>query len=192
MPKSFTEKEREEIRTKLINACKQNWSKQGYKSTSVDLLCKESGISKGAFYIFFESKEALFCEVICQLNNQIYKRICDIYLKNPSKAGMAEALMEVYQMYDNNNFLYDANSADYQLLLTKISEEQRNKMEQSEWNNQKILLEQPFLRYKIDKKLAASVVYSMIMNVKNKQNLPYEHRKVFAFMVDGLIEKIFE
>ena len=192
MPKSFTEKEREEIRTKLMNACKQNWSKQGYKKTSVDLLCKESGISKGAFYIFFESKEALFCEVICHLNNQIYRRINDIYLKNPGKEGVAEALMAIYQIYDDNNFLYDANGADYKLLLTKISEEQRNKMEQSEWDNQKMLLDQPFLQFKIERELAVSVVYSMIMSIRNKQNLPYEHRKVFAFMVNGLIDKIFE
>lgn len=192
MPKSFTEKERERIRMKLMTVCRQNWSKQGYKSTSVDLLCKEAGISKGAFYIFFETKEALFCEVICQLNNQIYRRISDIYLKNPSKEGVAEALMAVYQTYDDNNFLHEADSADYQLLLTRISEKQRNKMEQSERNNQRILLEQPFLQYKIERELAVSVVYSMIMNIRNKQILPCEHRKVFAFMVDGLIEKIFE
>lgn len=60
MARSFSEREKENIRKSLMDICKQNWTQYGYKKTSVDEICKQAGISKGAFYLFFESKEALF------------------------------------------------------------------------------------------------------------------------------------
>ena len=65
MARSFTETEKENIRKRLLDACRQSWTQYGYKKTSVDELCQQAGISKGAFYLFFESKEALFCDVLC-------------------------------------------------------------------------------------------------------------------------------
>ena len=72
MARSFTEREKENIKRSLQEACKQSWTQYGYKKTSVDDLCKQVGISKGAFYLFFESKEALFCEVLCSVQEQIW------------------------------------------------------------------------------------------------------------------------
>src|SRR5690606_26145151 len=36
----------------------------GYHETSVDTICREAGISKGAFYWYFESKEAVFLQIL--------------------------------------------------------------------------------------------------------------------------------
>ncbi|MDE6980473.1 MAG: TetR/AcrR family transcriptional regulator, partial [Lachnospiraceae bacterium] len=58
MAKSFTEREKENIKRNLQEVCKKSWTQYGCKKTSVDDLCKQAGISKGAFYLFFESKEA--------------------------------------------------------------------------------------------------------------------------------------
>lgn len=49
MARSFTEREKENIKKSLQEACKQSWTQYGYKKTSVDDLCKQAGISKGAF-----------------------------------------------------------------------------------------------------------------------------------------------
>ena len=53
MARSFSEREKDNIKKSLQEACKQSWTQYGYKKTSVDDLCKQVGISKGAFYIFF-------------------------------------------------------------------------------------------------------------------------------------------
>ena len=71
MARSFTEREKENIKKSLQEACKQSWTQYGYKKTSVDDLCKQAGISKGAFYLFFESKEALFCDLLCSVQKEI-------------------------------------------------------------------------------------------------------------------------
>ncbi|MDR1955438.1 MAG: TetR/AcrR family transcriptional regulator, partial [Treponema sp.] len=64
MAKSFTDSEREIIRSKLIESCMESWSKYGYHKTNVSELCQIAGISTGAFYQFFASKELLFVESV--------------------------------------------------------------------------------------------------------------------------------
>ena len=82
MARSFTEREKENIKKSLQEACKQSWTQYGYKKTSVDDLCKQAGISKGAFYLFFESKEALFCNTVLVFVffNYLRCRIADLFL----------------------------------------------------------------------------------------------------------------
>lgn len=40
------------------------FSNRGYHETTVDMICREAGISKGAFYWYFESKEAVFLQIL--------------------------------------------------------------------------------------------------------------------------------
>jgi len=54
----------EETRTRIFNAARTCFSRTGYEATSVDDICKEAGATKGAFYYHFESKHALFLELL--------------------------------------------------------------------------------------------------------------------------------
>jgi AcrR family transcriptional regulator len=54
----------EETRTKIIDAAIKLFSTRGFNAASVDDICKEAGISKGAFYHHFESKQALFLALL--------------------------------------------------------------------------------------------------------------------------------
>ena len=49
----------EETRTKITDAAIKLFSTRGFSAASVDDICEEAGISKGAFYHHFESKQAL-------------------------------------------------------------------------------------------------------------------------------------
>ena len=192
MAKSFTEREKENIKRSLQEACKQSWTQYGYKKTSVDDLCKQVGISKGAFYIFFESKEALFCEVLCSVQEQICNVASEVINKHKDKYGVAEALKLIYREYDKNNFLYDSDSTDFTILMNKLSEEQAEKIEESNHMSQQLFLSQPHLKFKVNADLAMSVIYSLIMNIKNRDILPYNHMETFDFMVDHLIDSLYE
>lgn len=192
MARSFTEREKENIKRSLQEACKQSWTQYGYKKTSVDDLCKQVGISKGAFYLFFESKEALFCEVLCSVQEQICDMSSEIIEKNKDKYGVAESLKLIYREYDKNNFLYDSDSMDFTILMNKLSEEQAKKIEESNRMSQQLFLGQPYLKFKVDADLAMSVIYSLIMNIKNKDILPHNHMETFDFMVDHLIDSLYE
>lgn len=50
----------EETRANILDAAAKLFSTRGFAAASVDDICAEAGISKGAFYHHFESKQALF------------------------------------------------------------------------------------------------------------------------------------
>lgn len=150
------------------------------------------GISKGAFYLFFESKEALFCEVLCQVQKQICDGAARIIAKYQDKRGVAEALKYIYREYDKYNFLYNADSMDHTILLHKLSEDQTQRLKESERMSQQIFYDAPWLKFRIEKDKAMAVIYALIMNLKNKEILPYDHTETFDFMVDHLIGSLYE
>jgi TetR/AcrR family transcriptional regulator, acrAB operon repressor len=53
-----------QTRTRLLNAAQKVFAKHGYDAASVSLIAAEAGISKGALYVHFDSKEALFREIL--------------------------------------------------------------------------------------------------------------------------------
>ena len=192
MARSFSEFEKENIRNNLVIACKEHWTRYGYKKTSIDELCRQVGISKGAFYLFFASKEALFCEVLCSVQEQICYTASKIMEQHKDKYGVAAALKFIYREYDKNNFLYDAKSTDFTIFVNKLSKEQAQKIEESNRISQQLFLSQPYLSLKVDADMAMSVIYSLIMNIKNKDTLPYNHMETFDFMIDHFIDNIYE
>ncbi len=66
MPTAFTQHERAHIRAALQSKGYELFAAYGIKKTSVEELAKSAGISKGAFYLFYDSKEELFFELLEQ------------------------------------------------------------------------------------------------------------------------------
>lgn len=54
----------EETRSKIISSAIKLFSTRGFNAASVDDICKDAEISKGAFYHHFESKQALFLALL--------------------------------------------------------------------------------------------------------------------------------
>lgn len=69
MAKKFSDKEKEMIQERLLSKAEICWGKYGIKKTSVDELVRMAGISKGAFYLFYPSKELLFSMFLKALIN---------------------------------------------------------------------------------------------------------------------------
>lgn len=192
MSRSFTDYEKDNIRKSLLEVCKQSWTQYGYKKTSVDELCKHAGISKGAFYLFFESKEALFCEVLCTVQEQICDTASEIMEKQKDRRGVTEALKWIYREYDKNNFLYNADSMDFAIFKNRLSKEQVNKIRESENRSRQLFLNPPGLKLKAGGDMAIAVIYSLIMNIRNKDILPHNHMETFDFMATHLIDNLYE
>lgn len=54
----------EETRARIIESAIKLFSNRGFNAASVDDICAEAGMSKGAFYHHFESKQALFLALL--------------------------------------------------------------------------------------------------------------------------------
>jgi AcrR family transcriptional regulator len=51
-------------RSAILDAATRLFARDGYDTTGVAEICETAGVSKGAFYYHFESKEAVFLELI--------------------------------------------------------------------------------------------------------------------------------
>lgn len=66
MPAGFTEQERERITGQLLEAGRQLFTSQGLRKTTLEELVDPAGIAKSSFYLFFDSKEALYLELLAR------------------------------------------------------------------------------------------------------------------------------
>jgi len=64
MPRAFTDTERHHVRERLRAAAATRVAEVGFRRCTVGDLARDAGISKGAFYAFYDSKEALFVELL--------------------------------------------------------------------------------------------------------------------------------
>lgn len=66
MPAGFTEQERERITGQLLEAGRRLFTSQGLRKTTLEELVTPAGIAKSSFYLFFDSKEALYLELLAR------------------------------------------------------------------------------------------------------------------------------
>lgn len=73
---------KEARRDHILNAALRCFARRGYHVTTVDDIAAEAGVSKGAPYVYFESKEALFQQLHdrwdCELAERIGAAIADL------------------------------------------------------------------------------------------------------------------
>jgi AcrR family transcriptional regulator len=125
MPKGFTDNEKKLIGEKLLEAGHKLFAVYGLKKTNVEELAKAAGISKGAFYIFHESKEALFMDVVEQAEKRVRKEVlAAIDLPGPSpRARLAAVLKKAFSLFETMPILKYLTGGDYDLLFRRLTEE---------------------------------------------------------------------
>ena len=64
MPRAFTEAEKTTIRDRLMQAGRECFTRYGLKKTTIEDLTRPAGIAKATFYLFFDSKETLYAEIM--------------------------------------------------------------------------------------------------------------------------------
>ena len=122
MPKAFTEQEKEVIRAQMREKGKKLFEKQGIKKTSVDELAQAVGISKGAFYLFYESKEELFMEILEDLETDFRTRIFafSIHSRSNARQLLAKLFKDALLTWDEYPLLKNFGMAEYEYLARKL------------------------------------------------------------------------
>ncbi|WP_291581377.1 TetR/AcrR family transcriptional regulator [Clostridium sp. UBA6640] len=192
MAKSFTETEKENIREKLIAECEKSWAKFGYKKTNLDELCAKVGISKGAFYLFYRSKEELFCDIVDVIQKRLFLRIEETMAETPTKYGFAKALRLIYLEYDKGNLIFDFNTPDFMAFINKVPKEWLSKHQFNSLSNIHEIIKEYNLILKVEENKAVAVFDTLLSINANKEHLIYDHFEVFEYMLDKMIEEIFE
>ena len=69
---------RSQKRKKIIDKAWELFAKNGYEETKVEDITKDLGISKGSFYTYFATKEALLYEVLEKIKKEIIENLENI------------------------------------------------------------------------------------------------------------------
>lgn len=124
MPKvAYSEEEREQIRSALVNTGLELMAKQGFQHTTVEQIYKAVGISRTFFYSFFPTKEDLILEVL--------------YVQQPKILAFARSLMEDSSLswregvrqfihaccYGERNGIAVLSVEEQQMIFRRLSEE---------------------------------------------------------------------
>jgi AcrR family transcriptional regulator len=126
MPKGFSEREKEILRERLVEKGKQLFEIHGLRKTSVEDLTRAAGISKGAFYLFFESKEALFFEIVEQFEAR-FRAGLFAQLSRPGyspRDTFKQLLTHAFTAWRANPLFRQLNREEYDYLLRKLPEGQ--------------------------------------------------------------------
>lgn len=84
----MTQKRSEETRTRILEAAVRRFAVSGYDAASVDDICSQAGVSKGAFYHHFPTKQAIFLALM-----QGWLAVIDLGMEAARKDTIPETLV---------------------------------------------------------------------------------------------------
>jgi len=100
---SFSEAERHTLREALLETGYDLFTRYGLKKTSLDDLTRSVGVAKSSFYSFFESKEALYLELLGRSAPAVEAKVEAALRSSPDTAqALARLLTVVVEALETN------------------------------------------------------------------------------------------
>ena len=189
--KAFSEQERELIRVKLLESCNECWSKYGYRRTNIRELCAMTGISTGAFYMFFSSKEHLFFEAAHFAKNKITRFVNQTLPANPTKYDFAKTIKALYKerQQDERYLNFDA---ELNLIVRKLSPGIAKEIIIKHTLDWADIIEIYGLVPKVDVRQIVTSFSILGMSVLHQKIFENTFNDSFDYMIDTLVEAMFE
>lgn len=165
----------------------------GMRKITVEELAKEAGISKGAFYKFYPTKEMLFFELLEELHSEIYAACADILMRNQGKPAYqrtAEAVLEACGLMGQSGMM-DFMERDVPFLLRRIPAEVLEAHYHGDEVHIKDLLGKMGLEPEGGMELAAAVVRGLFLTVSHRENIGPLYPQVLETLVYGACQRLF-
>jgi AcrR family transcriptional regulator len=90
-------------RSAILDSATRCFARDGYDTTGVAEICETAGVSKGAFYYHFESKEAVFLELIDSWLKALEVTLQEVTAQAETVPdGLLDMAGMVQQVFENN------------------------------------------------------------------------------------------
>jgi AcrR family transcriptional regulator len=194
MARPFTDEEKARIRQRLCEIGRDLFTRQGLKKTSIEDLTRPAGIAKSSFYLFFDSKEALYLELMMQDASGVEERVmgASFHSTDTMREGIARFLHAVVHEIETNQLTrrFVTQPEELELLARQFSPEQLAAKRQSS-----LALLLPFIRQGQargevidgDPEIIAGAIRSITLLVLHKDDIGQE---AFPAVMDLLIDLI--
>lgn len=125
MPRGFTDQEKARIHAALMQRGKVLFETYGLRKTTVDELAAAGGISKGAFYRFFDSKEALFFAILREAEAEVQQQLLRTEATDDSSGSerFRAMLTQVLTLWRSNPLFARVGNEEYAQLLRALPPE---------------------------------------------------------------------
>ena len=191
MAKGFSEHEKAAIQKGLLDACKECWNKYGYTKTSVRELSQMAGISTGAFYQFYASKEILFFETAFASETHLFGLFEKHLIKLPNKQGIVNGILAVIQEM-KNYYWFMSLKEEWGILVRKLPPEYIEKEKGRDILKYAALSTKYNIVPKRELAEVADIINILIMSALLKNNLPGDTDTAMAFIINATISELFE
>lgn len=188
MAKSFTDRERELIKKKLQECCEECWSKLGYRKTTVGELCSMAGISTGAFYLFYDSKEMLFVDTFSRIQERYDGLTERLMPENPSKYEFANVLKQIFHELEKMPWMLKLQG-DLEIILRKLPPEFIQNNFKSDIGNLSIIIEKYRFKTNVSIDLLTSMFYILSMSIAAMPVIGEQYSEALDLAIDSIVEK---
>lgn len=195
MPKGFNENEKQKINEMILTEGRKLFSSYGLKKTSIKDITSAVGIAQGSFYIFFNSKEALYFAILEQEEQKIKEHFIDSNLtkaQSPKKA-LKELLHKALQLVEENVFIrqiYLDNNME--AILRKLPKEALEEHFQKDsdsllplihkWQNEGIILQK-------DPDVIAGIFRSLFLLTLHKEQIGAAvYHPTLEFLINQIVD----
>lgn len=196
MPKTFTDKEREYIKKRLMEEAQDCLRLYGIRKTTVDELVKRANIPKGTFYLFYDSKELLFYDVLCSVHDELHadlRRRLEA-LDEPAAADqVTELVLGLFKKVEAS-FLYKfITGGDLELLMRRLPPEvARAHAEKDDLSMEQLIAMAPGIKGDSIKKYSAAM-RAIFLSMLHKHEIGEEvFEDALRLMIRGVVMQMFE
>jgi len=197
MPRAFTNIEKERIRAAMIHAMIEEIVEKGVRKTSIDHIVKVARISKGAFYLFYDSKEMLILDAIRSVQDDARAwllRVIEAPKADPAKI-VERFLTIIFKVFEEFPLMKEIAKTDVMSdLLRSLPEEPIEKEYESDEHFFESIykkLREEKIIHELDKKVVAGLPRMILTLVMNKEMIGIDRfDKLRTLLVSGISQEL--
>jgi len=100
-------KEKENRKNSILKAARKLFFERGFKSVTVDLIAAKAEVSKGSIYLYFDSKEEIYTQILISANIERHKEIENFARQEGTTSELLLKYARVYvDFFLENNELF--------------------------------------------------------------------------------------
>ena len=101
--RAMSEQDKEERRAEILAAAKKVFARKGYHATTIAEIAKTAKLSYGSIYWYFDSKEALFHELMESEGQALRRHVTEALTTTPiagRRAPFQEAVRATFEFFE--------------------------------------------------------------------------------------------
>ena len=193
MANAFSEQERTRIIVSLRATAREVALGKGMRNVTVEEMAVKAGISKGAFYKFYSSKELLFLEILEEKHTQVYG-MAGMLLKESKAESLAdraaETILHVCRLLDESGMIPFMEN-DLPILLQNLSEEELRAHYHSDEIHILELLHRIAKDSSIPDAFEAATIHALLLLIAHRSQIGDRYQQVLELMVRGTCRQLY-